>query len=469
MLDQHSVIPELGHTWQQCLQDLDANLDVRARSAILNSVPLEVKGQHLRIGVHGNFSRDFLNRKACLEAVRSIVHRRTQRRFEVEFVSLEGEPPVETAAPVPGAVPAATASPNREESDSQFDSMSPSSHACLNPRYTFSTFIRGNSNSLAAAAAMAVADRPARAYNPLFIYGGVGLGKTHLMHAIGHAVLSARSDARIVYMSAERFTNEMIDSISDAKMKRFRRNYRSVDVLLVDDIQFLANKERTQEEFFHTFNELHGANKQIVISSDRPPRQIPTLEDRLRSRFEWGMIADIQAPDFETRVAILRKKAEQCGAHVPNDVAELLAERVPSNIRELEGALTRLMAMSSLNQKAINFELAEEALQGILPDSAHQVLDIGTIQEAVCDYFSITKKDLLGKRRDQKVVRPRQLAMYLCKEMTGASYPEIGGEFGGKDHTTVMHACRKIDANLEDHYYKTSLENIRNRLKGHTR
>ncbi len=458
MLNQHTVIPEIGHSWDEVLEDLDASLDTPLRTAIMNSVPLDVHGRRLRIGVYGSFSRDFLNRKSCLDAVRAVVSQKAKTAFEIEFVALEesenpDQPPSKPARqPQP---PPAT----QERSD----------HPNLNPRYTFSTFIRGSSNSLAAAAARAVADRPARAYNPLFIYGGVGLGKTHLMHAIGHEVLRSRADARVTYMSAERFTNEMIDSISDAKMKRFRKNYRNVDVLLVDDIQFLANKERTQEEFFHTFNELHGANKQIVISSDRPPRQIPTLEDRLRSRFEWGMIADIQPPDFETRIAILLKKAVQCGTAIGNDVASLLAERVPSNIRELEGALTRLMAMSSLKQMPITIDLAQEALAGILPDASQNVIDIPTIQDCVCDYFSIQKKDLLGKRRDQKVVRPRQLAMYLCKEMTGASYPEIGSEFGGKDHTTVMHACRKIESNIEDHYYKTSLENIRNKLKGHAR
>ncbi len=446
ILDQDTVIPELGYSWNQCLSLLNEQLKPPVRSAIKNSVPLNYSDRRIKIGVYGAFSKDFLSREPEMNLIREIVNRKSQERVEIEFVALE-DLPVEQQAPQSKA-------PRRQ------------SHPNLNPRYTFDTYIRGSSNSLAAAAAIAVGEKPARAYNPLFIYGGVGLGKTHLMHAIGHCVLDRRADARITYMSAERFTNEMIDSISDAKMNRFRRAYRNVDVLLVDDIQFLANKERTQEEFFHTFNELHGANKQIVISSDRPPKQIPTLEDRLRSRFEWGMIADIQPPDFETRVAILRKKADDCRAKIPLEVANLLAERIPSNIRELEGALTRLLAYSSLQKRPITLELAQEALRGILADEQVKVLDIPGIQAAVCDYFSIPKKDLLGKRRDQKVVRPRQIAMYLCKELTGASYPEIGGEFGGKDHTTVIHAVRKIEANLEDHYFKTSLENIRNQLKG---
>lgn len=446
ILDQDTVIPELGYSWNQCLSILTEKLKPPVRSAIKDSIPLDYSDRRIKIGVRGAFSKDFLSRDREMNLIREIVNRKSQERVEIEFVALE-DLPVEKQAPQ-------VKTPRRQ------------SHPNLNPRYTFDTYIRGNSNSLAAAAAIAVGEKPAKAYNPLFIYGGVGLGKTHLMHAIGHCVLDRRADARITYMSAERFTNEMIDSISDAKMNRFRRAYRNVDVLLVDDIQFLANKERTQEEFFHTFNELHGANKQIVISSDRPPKQIPTLEDRLRSRFEWGMIADIQPPDFETRVAILRKKADDCQANIPIEVANLLAERIPSNIRELEGALTRLLAYSSLQKRPITLDLAQEALRGILPDEQVRVLDIPGIQTAVCEYFSITKKDLLGKRRDQKVVRPRQIAMFLCKELTGASYPEIGGEFGGKDHTTVIHAVRKIEANLEDHYFKTSLENIRNQLKG---
>jgi chromosomal replication initiator protein len=423
-------------------------MDPPLRSALEGSWVTKVHGSKVTVGVTGKWARDMLHKKQAQEQISEALLRTTGHRLQIDFVQVEGaeaheelrETPVETAG---------------------------QAESSLNPRYTFNTFIRGGSNNLAAAAAMAVAESPAKAYNPLFLYGGVGLGKTHLMHAIGHEVLRTRKRARVVYMSAERFTNEMIDSISEAKMNRFRRNYRNVDVLLVDDIQFLANKERTQEEFFHTFNELHGANKQIVISSDRPPRQIPTLEDRLRSRFEWGMIADVQLPDFETRVAILKKKAEQSKAFVPNPVLNLIAEKISSNIRELEGALTRLLASASLAKKSITMELAQEALVGIMPESSNQGIDIRRIQEIVCEYFSMTAKDLLGTRRDQRIVRPRQVAMYLCKELTGASYPEIGTQFGGKDHTTVIHACRKVEANLEDHYIRTSLENIQARLRGY--
>ncbi len=456
MIERQEVIPLVGHSWAHCLDTIEPRLEPRLRSAISGSIPLKTDGRKLVIGVYGNFSRDLLNKTPHREEIVSKLPLLESHKVELEFVTLKEE---EDGSPV--QLPLPEVAFERDDRPSKSESSTP-----LNPRYTFKTFVRGASNGLASAAAIAVAEQPAKAYNPLFIYGGVGLGKTHLMHAIGHAILLKNPGAKIAYMSAERFTNEMIDSISEAKMNLFRRSYRTVDVLLVDDIQFLASKERTQEEFFHTFNELHGANKQIVISSDRTPRQIPTLEDRLRSRFEWGMIADIQPPDFETRVAILRKKAEQCNCPLSNEVSHLLAERVPSNIRELEGALTRLMAFSSLQQRPITAELATEALRGILPDPSLRVISISSIQKAVCEYFSISMNELNGKRRDQKVVKPRQVAMFLCKELTGASYPEIGSEFGGRDHTTVMHSCRKIDANIEDPYFRTSLENIRNMLSG---
>lgn len=459
MNTSHEVIPIVGHSWEHCLDTLrDSSLDAPIRTAIVNSVPLEADGSRLVIGVHGKWTRDFLNRPDSRQQIKRVLPAYENQALDLEFVALE--------EPAPGThAPSSKVSPIVKDK-----SMRPRrTSSPLNPRYTFKSFVRGASNNLASAAAIAVSEQPAKAYNPLFIYGGVGLGKTHLMHAIGNAILDKNPEAKIAYMSAERFTNEMIDSISDAKMNKFRRSYRTVDVLLVDDIQFLANKERTQEEFFHTFNELHGANKQIVISSDRTPRQIPTLEDRLRSRFEWGMIADIQPPDFETRVAILRKKADQCACKLPNEVSHLLAERVPSNIRELEGALTRLMAFSSLQQKPITVDLATEALKGILPDPANRNITIRDIQKTVCEYFSISHNELVGKRRDQKVVKPRQVAMYLCKELTGASYPEIGSEFGGRDHTTVMHSCRKIDSNIEDPYFRTSLDNIKNMLSGVSR
>lgn len=441
----------MDDAWETCLHILTDLVDPPIRSALDSSRVTQVQGNRITIGVCGSLTRDFLHKRHVQDKVGEALLRVTGNRYQISFVQDEE------------AAMREASQPSHEPPEA---SLEPVGDSSLNPRYTFQTFIRGGSNNLAAAAAMAVAESPAKAYNPLFLYGGVGLGKTHLMHAIGHEVMRNRKRARVVYMSAERFTNEMIDSIGEAKMNRFRRNYRNVDVLLVDDIQFLANKERTQEEFFHTFNELHGANKQIVISSDRPPKQIPTLEDRLRSRFEWGMIADVQLPDFETRVAILKKKAEQSKAFIPNPVLNLVAEKICSNIRELEGALTRLLACASLHRKNVTLELAQEALAGLLPEGGTQGIDIRQIQEMVCEYFSITPKDLLGTRRDQRIVRPRQVAMYLCKELTGASYPEIGTQFGGKDHTTVIHSCRKVESNLEDHYIRTSLENIQARLRG---
>lgn len=319
----------------------------------------------------------------------------------------------------------------------------------LNPKYTFDTFVIGNSNRFAHAASLAVAESPAKAYNPLFIYGGVGLGKTHLMHAIGHYILNNNPNVKVLYVTSEKFTNELINSIRDYKNVYFRNRYRNIDVLLVDDIQFIAGKDRTQEEFFHTFNTLHESNKQIVISSDRPPKEIPTLEERLRSRFEWGLISDIQTPDLETRIAILKKKAELEGLSIPNDVLLYIANQIDSNIRELEGALIRVMAYASLTNQNLSAELAESALKDILPDSKPKPVTISLIQDIVSDFFNIKTDDLKGKRRTRDIVYPRQIAMYLSRELTDSSLPKIGDEFGGKDHSTVIHAYDKISDNLK--------------------
>lgn len=314
----------------------------------------------------------------------------------------------------------------------------------LNPKYTFDTFVVGNSNRFAHAASLAVAEAPARAYNPLFIYGGVGLGKTHLMQAIGHFVIDQRPQSRVVYVSSEKFTNELINSIRDDKTVEFRNRYRNIDVLLIDDIQFLAGKERTQEEFFHTFNALHEASKQIIISSDRPPKEIPTLEDRLRSRFEWGLITDINPPDLETRIAILRKKAILENLDVPNEVIVSIANKIQSNIRELEGALNRVIAFSSLSDKSITPELAEEALKDIFPAHRLKPITISLIQECVAEHFNLRVEDFKAKKRTRDIAFPRQIAMYLSREMIDISLPKIGEEFGGRDHTTVIHAHEKI-------------------------
>lgn len=332
----------------------------------------------------------------------------------------------------------------------------------LNPRYTFDTFVIGSGNRFAHAASLAVAEAPAKAYNPLFIYGGVGLGKTHLMHAIGHYVLKHSVSSKVVYISSEKFTNDFINSIRDNKTIQFRNKYRSVDILLIDDIQFLAGKEQTQEEFFHTFNALHEANKQIIISSDRPPKEIPTLEDRLRSRFEWGLITDVQPPDLETRIAILRKKAIADNLEVPNEVLVHIANRVDTNIRELEGALIRVVAYSALLKKPVSTELALEALKDIMPDAKPKMITIQDIQQTVCNYYQLRIEDFKSKKRTKSVAFPRQVAMYLCRELTEFSLPKIGEDFGGRDHTTVIHAHEKISRLLkEDH----QLEDVVNQLK----
>jgi chromosomal replication initiator protein len=320
----------------------------------------------------------------------------------------------------------------------------------LNPKYTFDTFVIGASNRFTHAAAVAVAEAPARAYNPLFIYGDSGLGKTHLLHAIGHYARRLQPGLRTRYVSSEEFTNDFINSVRDDKMQAFQSRYRSVDVLLIDDIQFLERAERTQEEFFHTFNTLHNANKQIVISSDKAPRQLNSLEDRLRTRFEWGLISDVQAPDLETRIAILRKKAAQEGMSPPPEVLEFIASRIQSNIRELEGALIRVTAFASLNRQAVELGLAEMVLRDLVGENDAPEISAATIMAVTAEYFSISIDDLVGLSRSRVIVSARQMAMYLCRELTDLSLPKIGEKFGNRDHTTVMHAERKIRAQMAE-------------------
>ena len=322
--------------------------------------------------------------------------------------------------------------------------------ALLNPKYTFESFVIGNSNRFAHAASLAVAEVPAKVYNPLFLYGGVGLGKTHLMHAIGNRIQQNHPYLKVLYISSEKFTNELINSILHGNPEAFRQKYRNIDCLLVDDIQFLSKKEHTQEEFFHTFNTLHDANKQIIISSDRPPKEIPTLEDRLRSRFEWGLITDIQPPDLETRIAILRKKAMVENIAIPNDIMVYIASRIDNNIRELEGALIRVTAFASLKKEPLTLDMATEALKGLLSDDASRPVTIDKIKEIVASYFRIKLDDLIAKKRTRNVAFPRQIAMYLSRELTDSSLPRIGEVFGGRDHTTVIHAYEKINKERTD-------------------
>lgn len=339
--------------------------------------------------------------------------------------------------------------------------------AYLNPRYTFDTFVVGNGNRFAHAASLAISEAPANVYNPFFIYGGVGLGKTHLMQAIGYEVLKNFPGKKVLYITSEFFTNEMINAIQEGKTLGFKNKYRNIDVLMVDDIQFLAGKERTQEEFFHTFNALYEANKQIIVSSDRPPKEIPTLEERLRSRFEWGLTADIQPPDFETRVAILRKKAELVNIPVPHEIMALIASKVQSNIRELEGALIRLVAFASLSGSEISMPLAEKVLKDLsYPLKGRSSINIDLIKKATSDYYSVKIDDMSAKIRTKEIANARQVAMYLSRELTDHSFPKIGEEFGGRDHTTVLHAYEKIKGSVKkDFAVEEAVKNILKSLK----
>ena len=319
----------------------------------------------------------------------------------------------------------------------------------LNSKYTFSTFVVGNNNKFAHAAALAVAEAPASSYNPLFIYGGVGLGKTHLMHAIGNEILKNNRNAKVLYVTSETFTNHLINAIKDNKNDQFRNKYRNIDILLIDDIQFIAGKERIQEEFFHTFNTLYESGKQIILSSDKPPKDIPLLEDRLKSRFEWGIIADISNPDYETRLAILRKKAQIDNIIIDDDILATIATRIDSNIRELEGVLNKLIAKASLTTSPITMEMAEKAINDIVSQQ-EKVISSEYIQDIVGKYFNIDPKSLKGSKRSNDVTFPRQIAMYLCRNVANMSLPQIGRDFGKRDHTTVMHACNKIEKEIKE-------------------
>lgn len=349
----------------------------------------------------------------------------------------------------------------------QFDASAPANKSNLNPKYIFDDFVVGSNNRFAHAACVAVAEDPSKSYNPLFIYGGVGLGKTHLMQAVGHYISKKQPDARILYISSENFTNDFINSIKNTQGESFRERYRNVDVLLIDDIQFLADKEQTQEEFFHTFNELYLNNKQIVISSDRPPKEIKTLEERLRSRFEMGLITDISSPDYETRIAILRKKAEVDRKVIPDDVFDLIAKNIKSNIRELEGALNKVTAYSSLVGKVIDVELTKEALKEVIDRNIPKTIDQHFIRELICNYFDVTEKELDSPKRTKRIAYPRQVAMYLIREYTDLSLPKIGEIFGNRDHSTVVHACDKLTGEVENNpETKDMIDQLKERMIG---
>ena len=430
---------ELKELWEKTLDIIKGELsEVSFNTWIKSCEPISMSSNIIKISVPNAFTQEILEKRYKDLAANSI-KAICSKLYNIEFL-----------------IASEIQNSEEDESEKKHNNLKSNKKVIvndemtnnLNPKYTFDSFVIGNSNRFAHAASLAVAESPAKAYNPLFIYGGVGLGKTHLMHAIGHYVLKNNPNAKVVYVSSEKFTNELINAIKDDKNEEFRNKYRNVDILLIDDIQFIAGKERTQEEFFHTFNALHDANKQIILSSDRPPKEIPTLEDRLRSRFEWGLIADIQVPDFETRMAILKKKADVENLNVANEVMVYIATKIKSNIRELEGALIRIVAYSSLTNREITVDLASEALKDIISKKQGKHITIEIIQDIVASYFNLRVEDLKSQRRTRNVSYPRQIAMYLSRKLTDMSLPKIGVEFGGRDHTTVIHAYEKISDNL---------------------
>jgi chromosomal replication initiator protein len=431
--------------WESVLSRLETRLDPHTFNTWLRPTALAWQDDAaLHVAVPNDVFRDWL-RDNYSELIRDAVSELTGGPLAVEFTTSA------SSAPRPSSTTSTVAPAAARQAAADSDRFEPSVAVSgpLNSKYKFESFVVGASNQLAHAAARAVAESPSRSYNPLFLYGGVGLGKTHLMHAIGHKILNDNPDLRLVYISSERFMNELINSIRYDRTFDFREKYRSVDVLLMDDIQFLAGKERTQEEFFHTFNALYDAQRQIVLTSDSPPKEIPTLEERLRSRFEWGLLADIQAPDLETKIAILRKKGEAENVEIPDDVMLFIATNSKSNIRELEGALIRLVAYSSLTGETVDIDLARNVLRDTLNARA-SVITIDTIQENVADYFGLRTGDLSSKSNARRITHPRQIAMFLCKRLTNHSLPEIGRAFGGKHHSTVIHSVRKIENECEN-------------------
>lgn len=432
---------DVHELWDQTLAVVRGELNTPTfKTWFENTAPLGVIDETLIVSVQNEFARDWLESRysgLLSSALAQVVGQPMAVTFRVPADGLAPEAPVAVIKP-PGM-------PDLEEVEQK--RVKEATDGAFNPKYTFESFVMGTSNQFAYHAALAVAETPGGAYNPLFIYGGVGLGKTHLLQSIGHYVKTSFPHMRVKYVSTEQFTNDFINSIGNrdkSRIEGFRRQYRTNDVLLVDDIQFLAGKEGTQEEFFHTFNTLQQAGKQIVLSSDRPPKDIGSIEDRLRSRFEMGLITDIQPPELETRIAILRRKVEVEGLTVPPDVLTFIADRISSNIRELEGALIRIVAFSSLTRHVIDTDLAKSVLKDIFPERSIKPIAVNTIQQEVCKFYGISKNDLVGNKRSQAIVYPRQVAMYLARELTDMSLPRIGAEFGGRDHTTVMHATAKI-------------------------
>jgi chromosomal replication initiator protein len=451
--------------WSQVQEELRFQLAKRTYDMWLkNTSVVSADGSTFRIGVPSKLAKDWLEDRFS-GLIQETLQAVTGAEVGIDFVISPSShrPPLASTDGEDGDGLTANGHGNGHENEVEADVAPAPSE--LNARFRFSSFVVGHNSQFAHAAAKAVAEAPGDSYNPLFLYGGVGLGKTHLMHAIGHEVHDRFPRKRVVYLTSEQFTNEVITSIATARMGEFRHKYRTVDVLLIDDVQFLAGKDRTKEEFFHTFNALHEINKQIVISSDRPPKEIPTLEDRLRSRFEWGLIADIQPPDFETRLAILHSKL---GGHtnlVPEEVLNFIAHKVQRNIRELEGALTRVQAFAAVHQRSVDEDEAARLLADIIPASTRKPINVDRIQVLVADFYNITLEDMKSKRRDKHIVFPRQVAMFLVREETPSSLPAIGKAFGGRDHTTALHSIEKIANELkEDERLRFEVQAIRERL-----
>lgn len=444
-------LKNVDELWEYILSELKSKMSKPSYDTWLsNSAVQSFSNDLLTIIVENEFIRNWLDRRYT-KIINNLLYEKTGAELKVKFVT-----PEDYTEPEEEGNEIKTEQPPQQDTVNK-----------LNPKYTFDSFVVGAANRFAHAACLAVAEAPAKSYNPLFIYGGVGLGKTHLMQAIAHYVKEYHPQMNVMYLSSEKFTNEFINSIMDNKADYFRNKYRNVDILLVDDIQFLAGKEQTQEEFFHTFNTLHEDDKQIIISSDRPPREIPTLEERLRSRFEWGLITDISPPDLETRIAILSKKAKAEGIDdIPNDVMLYIANQIDTNIRELEGALIRVIAFASLVNQDIDVTLATDALKDIIPNNRPKKITVKGIQKYISDKFDVSLEEILSKKRTKSIAFPRQIAMYLARELTDLSLPKIGEEFGGRDHTTVIHGHRKISESItNDPALENEIKSYKEELK----
>ncbi|MBQ7757935.1 chromosomal replication initiator protein DnaA [Anaerotignum sp.] len=424
---------ELKQIWEEALKHIEEGTSpISFETWIQPIIPCGIDGNKIILQVENGFFKEMIE-KRHLPVIRTAIKMVTKSEYEIMITTEEEQK-------------AGNLSKHnlveKKKSDNELARN-------LNPKYVFDSFVVGNSNRMAHAASLAVAESPAQAYNPLFLYGNSGLGKTHLMHSIGHFILDKNPDAKVLYVTSETFTIELINSIQNNKNEEFRNKYRNIDVLMIDDIQFISKKEGTQEEFFHTFNALYESNKQIIISSDRPPKEIKTLEDRLRSRFEWGLIADVQPPDYETRIAILKKKAERDNLTVPDDVMAYIAKNIASNIRELEGALTRIVAFATLTNQDISIALAENSLKDIFSEHSSAPLTPELIQQVVAEHYNIRVEDIQGSKKPKNIAFPRQVSMYLCRKLLDISLPKIGESFGGRDHTTVIYAISKIEKQLE--------------------